>query len=157
MKPENETKINGISGVSKPRMKVYSILSVKKDLPDELIRDRVFISLVSAFSTEDAVNGNRKALVDSGRMTDEWNGAWMVAWDYIENLLPIPQFPAHLLKKEPEVKLQEPSAKDKSIEQLSSYVRYVFEHATAEEKEIAENVITKFKDLWMRPKKTTNY
>ena len=133
------------------KLKIFAVLSSHKDLDDELvknkIKDKLILSLTVAYSVEGAIAaviaGIKLGQHPSGisQKPEDYRIARMIiARDYDSFLVS----PATGIEKAVEELPIISNEKEKSKEQIISYVRYLFAKATDEEKKVAEDVIKKF-------------
>lgn len=155
------------------KRKVYAMASFRKGVNVSQFHDNIHIGIVSANSMEDALEYNKKNLSDSGLMVDDWAQSGIITFRFLSDLAPIGYIfdmfkPLALAVAKKQISFTAPdngvpvfisptvpqTKLEKSIDEMTSYTRYVFRNATDEEKVVAEKVISNFKDIWIQKQKT---
>lgn len=133
------------------RIKVFAILSKHNVVPHELVNDKLVLALVIAYTPAEAIMGAQTLIARHGRLAEDYKTPYMIIGRELGVLQATPPpvsseklFAVDRIQKEAEAKV---GAVTKSITDLSSYVRYVFDKAgTPAQKRTAELVIVKFQE-----------
>lgn len=127
------------------KLKVFAILSLHKDIPAEMVVHKMFLSLVAGYEAGNAVFAAQRGIETHLQDPADYRVGFIVVYRDADSLIQFPEItqpPVTSLPVAPETK------KEKSIEELSAYVRYIFaEVGTPKQQEVAEKVLLQFKNV----------
>lgn len=128
-------------------LKIFAILFFRRDVPLDIINDhKLSLSLSAAYSGGDAIMSAHQALKDMGLNPDNYKIPVMMINIEADKIIQSDAKPIALSNPKPEIELPKEKKAEKSIEEMTSFISYVFEKVgTDEEIKIAKKVIKKFK------------
>lgn len=150
----------------KESLKIFAILSVRNDLNEKDLRDKLGLTLIASYTLNEAVLASNKALEITGKDAKRFKTPFMFvtipAAAFIEMKRAIMEIPREMLERilqtspilmparEPRLELKKDVEKKEKITkgkaELSAHVRYVFNAVgTPEEIIMAESVLHRFK------------
>jgi len=136
---ETETKPDKLLPLERnDKLKMYGMVALDQSVPEELVKDKIYLSTCLAYTDQDAVvalaNEIRKLPAEPKRT---FKIPWLMLSRPLDELIETPT-PMELITPEVEVE------KKKTDDDLVAYVRYVFESGSNGDRELAEGVIKQF-------------
>ena len=135
-------------------LKAFAVLAKDRSVPDEVLKDKLAIGIIFAYSQSDALIGAYQLVNSLGRDVRDYITPYMIAERDLTDLIKIDN-PTLQFSPEAFEAIQQPApvetpieiekTKEKAREDMVSYMRFIVDTVgTPEEKDMAEAVISKF-------------
>lgn len=121
------------------KLKIFAVLAVHKDIPQDLIKNKIGLLLMATYGQAEALIVAGKALQQMGLDPNQHVIPQMIVERNAEDMIQIP-IPV------PDAIAPTQISLDKSKEQMAAYARYVFEKggSSPEDASLAERIISNF-------------